>query len=269
MNEIIEILNEIEKNFGKITHNEFLNLLNNIKKQNLVEKLSDEVFVIGDLHGDYDSLINLLKFVENEKIVFLGDYGDRGNYQVDVYYTIIKLKNELKDRVILLRGNHEFFKNFLVSPHDLPRQLLARFGNKALEIYEEIKNFWEKMSLAAYNKDIFFVHGGIPIEKIKIEEIEKQTISVWNQLLWNDPIEKQGFYPSYRGIGYLFGSDITNDFLEKNKKKIIIRSHEPCNGIKYNHNNKVITIFSMKGYYGNEKVAAIRIRKEEIEKIII
>ncbi|MEM5820491.1 MAG: metallophosphoesterase family protein [Candidatus Aenigmatarchaeota archaeon] len=270
MSEIKEILNEIDKNFGKITFKEFLDLITNIKKQNIVEKIkNNKLFVIGDLHGDYDSLMNLLKFVEDETIIFLGDYGDRGNYQVDVYYTILKLKYEFKDKIILLRGNHEFFEKYIVSPHDLPRQLLARFGNKALEIYQEIKNFWNKLSLAAYNEHFFFVHGGIPIERIKIEDIGKQSISVWNQLLWNDPYEIEGFLPSYRGIGYLFGYNITNRFLEDNKLKLVIRSHEPCNGIKYNHNNKVITVFSMKGYYGNEKASALKIDNDKIKIISI
>lgn len=264
-----EILGEIDKNFGKISYYEFLDLISNIKSQKLVEKLGKNLFVVGDIHGDYDSLIKLLRYVEEETIIFLGDYGDRGSYQVDVYYTILKLKSELKDRIILIRGNHEFFKNYMISPHDLPRQLLSRFGNKALEIYEEIKNFWNKLSLAAYNEKYFFVHGGIPIERIKIEEIEKSPISIWNQLLWNDPIEKNGFEQSYRGIGYLFGYDLTERFLRDNNKIAIIRSHEACNGIKYNHNKKVITLFSMKNYYGNEKVGALKINEGNIKEILI
>ncbi|MEM5830224.1 MAG: metallophosphoesterase family protein [Candidatus Aenigmatarchaeota archaeon] len=265
MSEILEILKEIDKNFGKVSANEFLELMNSIEKQNVVEKVPEKIFVIGDVHGDYDTLISLLKRVNDEKIIFLGDYGDRGNYQVDVYYAILKLKSELKDKVILLRGNHEFLKNYMVSPHDLPRQLLSRFGNKALEVYEAIKNFWNKLSLAAFNKNFFFVHGGIPIERIKIEDIEKSSDYIHVQLLWNDPLEDKGYQPSYRGVGYLFGYDITERFLKDNKKIAIIRSHEPCNGIKYNHNNKVITVFSMKGYYGNQIAAALRINKEEIK----
>lgn len=268
--EILEIVKEIDKNFGKVTSNEFTELLLTVNSQKIVEKVSNKVFVIGDVHGDYDSLVALLKKVNYEdQIIFLGDYGDRGNYQVDVYYLVLKLKAELKDRVVLLRGNHEYYKNFMVSPHDLPRQLLSRFGNKAIEIYNEMKKFWNKLAFAAFNDNFFFVHGGIPIEKIKIEEIEKAGDYILVQLLWNDPLEGKGYEPSYRGIGFLFGQDITEDFLSNNKKIGIIRSHEACNGVKYNHNKKVITIFSMKGYYGNTKAAALSINKTEIKEIFV
>lgn len=271
MKEIKEILKEVEKSFGKTTYQEFLRLFEEIKSQKLVERVGEKVFVIGDLHGDYESFLKLLKFgEEDENIIFLGDYGDRGFYQVDLYYAVLKLKSELKDKVILLRGNHEFFKDQIISPHDLPRQLLARFGNKALEIYEEIKELWNRISLAAYNDNYFFVHGGIPIERVKIENIEKLSINIWKQLLWNDPIEEYGFKPSYRGVGYLFGYDITDRFLKDNNKIAIIRAHEPCNGIKYNHNKKVITVFSMKGYYGNEKAGGLKLYKsEKIKEILI
>jgi hypothetical protein len=50
---------------------------------------------------------------------------------------------------------------------------------------------------------------------------------------------------------------------------MIIRSHEACNGIKENHSGKVLTVFSMKGIYGNEKIGVIRIKKNKIEKILI
>ena len=153
------------------------------------------------------------------------------------------------------------------SPHDFPRALLSKFGNKAYQIYEKIKIFWNKLSyFVVANEKIFLVHGGIPISSPKIEELLKEENIV--QMLWNDPTEEETM-PSYRGIGYLFSKKVTKDFIEKNNFKLIIRSHEPCNAIKFNHENKVVTVFSMKNVYGNEKIGFVKINnKVEFFEII-
>ncbi len=272
----MEIIDFLLSKFGKIEFKDFDELLDlNLKiKQNEIFEIeeSGKLIVIGDLHGDFDSLINILQnsnalSSKKTKFLFLGDYGDRGYYQVEVYYSILFLKKELKDKVILLRGNHEYLQNLEVYPHDLPRQLLAKFGDKANEIYKKIKEFWENLSYCAYSKKYFFVHGGIPIN-LDFKNLSLQTKI---QLLWNDPIEEKGYQNSYRGAGYLFGYDITNEFLKKYNFELIIRSHEPCNAFKENHFGKVLTVFSMKGFYGNKKIGYIKIDfdKNKFEKIVL
>ena len=75
--------------------------------------------VQADLHGDLASLICLLKALQKEgfvndnylpkeghHLIFLGDYTDRGRYNLEVLFVLILLKLQ-SDRVILLRGNHE------------------------------------------------------------------------------------------------------------------------------------------------------------------
>lgn len=75
-----------------------------------------EAVVVGDLHGDLDSLIGILrasdfmqKIQRGEKacLVFLGDYGDRGTSSVEVYYLILTLKKAYKENVVMIQGNHE------------------------------------------------------------------------------------------------------------------------------------------------------------------
>ncbi len=265
----MEILSYINSKFGKITFEEFYNLLNDVINnfnQKEIEKISDEkIVVIGDLHGDFDSLMEILeKELNNKKIIFLGDYGDRGYYQVETYFAILTLKKELKDKIILLRGNHEYLSFAPVYPHDLPRQLLAKFSYNAEKVYLKIKEFWEKLSYCAFSEKYFFVHGGIPIN-LNFEDLSNETKI---QLLWNDPIEEKGYKESYRGIGYLFGYDITEKFLKKYNFEKIIRAHEPCNGIKENHFEKVLTVFSMRNYYGNKNIGYLKINKK-IEKVIL
>ena len=71
------------------------------------------VVVVGDLHGDMESLVHILKDIEDlnaDRIVFLGDYGDRGWESVEVYYLLLKLKvsegkgKEKEKKIIRLRG---------------------------------------------------------------------------------------------------------------------------------------------------------------------
>ena len=88
--------------------------------QRLIVPQGAEVFFHGDFHGDIHSLNAVLGSLEiagrvkdfkivstNFWMVFLGDYTDRGMYGVEVLHTVLRLKQENPDRVVLVRGNHE------------------------------------------------------------------------------------------------------------------------------------------------------------------
>lgn len=81
------------------------------------------LFVIGDIHGCYDELGKSLKIIKEEinknkdrkiKIIFIGDYIDRGKFSYEVITEIIYIKNNPSEyfkhdkvEVICLLGNHE------------------------------------------------------------------------------------------------------------------------------------------------------------------
>ncbi|GBG93016.1 hypothetical protein CBR_g58154 [Chara braunii] len=51
--------------------------------------------------------------------------------------------------------------------------------------------------------------------------------AILGDILWSDPSSEPGLKPNDgRGIGLLFGPDITEEFLEKNHLRLIVRSHE-------------------------------------------
>ena len=65
-------------------------------------------YVIGDIHGCAKALRTLIENIdptEEDELVFLGDYVDRGPNSRDVVQQIIDLRDQCK--VIPLRGNHE------------------------------------------------------------------------------------------------------------------------------------------------------------------
>ena len=66
--------------------------------------------VIGDIHAQYQDLnrlFDLIGRVPEEKLMFLGDYVDRGPQGIEVVVLLFCLKIRYRDRIFLLRGNHE------------------------------------------------------------------------------------------------------------------------------------------------------------------
>jgi len=220
--------------------------------------------IVGDLHGDLESLIQILKETnflhkanQNNKtfLIFLGDYGDRGVYSAEVYYIVLKLKLLFPEQVILMRGNHEGPEDLLASPHDLPTQFSARFGEKWRDAYSKIRELFRCLYNAMFVKDRYLmIHGSLPLQAKTLEDLAyahikhpKQTLL--EDMLWSDPTEMiKGVCASPRGAGKLFGENITNEVLKRFNVKILIRGHEPCrDGFKINHKGKILTLFSRKG----------------------
>ena len=83
----------------------------NSREPNLV-RVDGSVAIVGDIHGQlYDLFYMLEKVKDNsrgiEKLVFMGDYVDRGMYGPEVVAYICAMKIEKKDSIVMLRGNHE------------------------------------------------------------------------------------------------------------------------------------------------------------------
>lgn len=223
-----------------------------------------EATIIGDIHGDLSSLKHMLyesAFIEkaltgeDAYLIFLGDYGDRGIYSPEVYYIVLTLKEFFPDKVILLQGNHEGPEDILAYPHDLPYHLRRKFGLIGLQIYEELSRLFRRFYTAVILEGKFMMlHGGVPSEAESIGDVafayEKHPAkSHLKEILWSDPVDGiSGKYPSLRGVGYLFGEDVTRRFLEIVGVNFLIRGHEAANnGYKINHGGKILTLFSRKG----------------------
>lgn len=268
----------------KVSPNEFLQLVENVVRLlaresgrvgslHITGKLVEvspigEAVIVGDIHGDLESLMHILEnsdFLEKANsgedvlLIFLGDYGDRGLQSPEVYYVVLKLKELFPERVVLMRGNHEGPDDLLASPHDLPIHLNRKFGDGGSQVYLELRELFNHLYNAVLIEErCILLHGGPPSQASTIDDVayahEKHPRERHlEEILWSDPMEGiNGTYPSPRGAGRLFGENITAKLLEMFNVKALIRGHEPSEeGFKTNHNGKVLTLFSRKGppYY--------------------
>ena len=120
--------------------------------------------------------------------------------------------------------------------------------------------------IAYYDEGLIFLHGGLPINEDRLLNMSKDDREILAQILWNDPFDGEGYEMSYRGIGYLFGIDITERFLCKNKLKGLVRGHEPVDGYRISQNGYTLTLFTRLGppYY-NRFAAVYRYNVDEFE----
>ena len=81
------------------------------------------LIAIGDIHGELAPLLTLLEVInptQDDTIVFMGDYIDRGKQSYEVIQTIIELMANSPAKIVALKGNHEdmMIKSLLVTNRD-------------------------------------------------------------------------------------------------------------------------------------------------------
>lgn len=145
--------------------------------------------VIGDIHGCYDELKEMILTLEEEgeyqkdidKLVFLGDYIDRGENSRLVIEFIQNLQKE-NDNVIALMGNHE---DMLLNYIDNNNPDWEWNGYRStIDSYEGFEKQFNRdvewiRSLPLYHEDEHFVYVHAGIDPYK--PMEKQNR---NTLLW-------------------------------------------------------------------------------------
>ncbi|MBL9129509.1 MAG: serine/threonine protein phosphatase, partial [Verrucomicrobiales bacterium] len=132
------------------------------------------LFFHGDLHGDIHSLLAYLDRLESGghlqdfrlsrpdlRLVFLGDYTDRGKYGVEVLYTLLRLKLANPEQVLLVRGNHEDVT--LVARYGFLAEISAKYGRefdvpRTLRLYDFLPSV---LYLASGTNVVQCNHGGV------------------------------------------------------------------------------------------------------------
>lgn len=233
------------------------------------------VTVCGDVHGQFYDFLNI--FALNgfpdlmHTYVFNGDFVDRGSWSTEIALTLYLLKLLYPQNMVINRGNHE----------SVSMNMVYGFSGECKTKYQSdliFKAFTESFSrlpvACVIGNQHFVVHGGIASElgkPILLEDIEKidrlafkqpDSHPLLTELLWSDPRSANGLGNSGRGVAHVFGPDVTNEFLAANNLKTVIRSHEVRDeGYEFEHDKKLVTIFSAPNYcdtVGN-KAAFIKI----------
>lgn len=99
---------------GTVTKSQCVKLLRLVldvfkKEPNLVS-LDEPICVVGDIHGQYADLLNMMSKAGEPgtlNYLFLGDYVDRGIYGIEVCLLLFAIKLNHPKSVLMLRGNHE------------------------------------------------------------------------------------------------------------------------------------------------------------------
>lgn len=210
---------------------------------------------IGDTHGDWDATQSLLKRLwdSHTTFVFLGDYVDRGPHQVENINLLYELKCQTPKRLVLLRGNHESESvNRNYGFYDEVREKLGNLNDSYTSSFAELP-----LAAVSARHGIFAVHGGLAETLDRVQEINRALRTgepedpMTFELLWNDPRDDmKGFAPNVRGGGSkVFGRDVTERFLTRNKLRLLVRGHEVFeHGYHEYHDGLILSLFSCRNY---------------------
>lgn len=154
--------------------------------------------VIGDIHGCYNELKELISSLENDgkynkntdKLIFLGDYIDRGKDSRSVIKLIRDMQKD-NNNVIALMGNHEdMLLDYLEGVND---NWTLNGYEQTIESYRGfIDQFQDDIAwvenLPLYHEDehFIYVHAGIDVNKPMNKQDRYVLLWVREEFIYND-----------------------------------------------------------------------------------
>ncbi|KRX18254.1 Serine/threonine-protein phosphatase PP1 [Trichinella nelsoni] len=265
-----------------LTEQELMEILNAaipllLAEQSLIE-FNAPVVICGDIHGQFEDLLRLYDSVgwpPEKRYLFLGDYVDRGPQSVEVMSLQVLLKLQYPNDYFLLRGNHEHA--VINRSYGFYNECTSRYS---VNLWKRFQNLFACMPLSALvSKKIFCMHGGISSELKNFDQIrgiQRPTsvspCGILCDLLWADPEENaNGFEKSPRGVGCVFGENVTIEFCNNMGIDLIVRAHQVFDqGYQFFAERRCVTVFSAPNYCNmfNNAAAALIIDKNLNCKIV-
>jgi len=237
-----------------------------LSEESNVQPVKAPVTICGDIHGQFYDLLELFKMggmPPDTSYLFMGDYVDRGLHGIETVSLLLALKVRHRDRITLLRGNHE--SRQITQVYGFYDESNRKYGNA--NVWKYFTELFDYLPLTAVvANQVFCLHGGLSpsidtLDNIRsldrIQEVPHEGPMC--DLLWSDPDERPGWGVSYRGAGYTFGQDVSEQFNHNNGLKIIARAHQlVMEGYNETQNKNVVTVFSAANYcYRCGNLAAI------------
>jgi hypothetical protein len=221
---------------------------------------SGKAIFVGDTHGDLDATEKVTDRYLNEEntVVFLGDYVDRGDHSLENVLRLLTLKVQYPHNLILLMGNHE---GFLVK-----------------EFYPA--NFWLGLSLerravfhktlvrlpfaVCTNSGILGLHGALPdVERLEDINDVKPGDEFWNQMVWGDFQDMEGdSLGEYVGRPQ-FGKDYFNRLMSQFGKTVLIQPNVSANMF----GKRCLTLFTSFAYLPFRSIASLDLSKPKISSL--
>lgn len=190
----------------------------------------DSLYVIGDVHGRYDVLINLLQnsnivdkdlnwIAGKSHLIFLGDLFDRGPDVTKVLWFIYSLEEMAMTaggKVHLVLGNHEIMTmtKDLRYVNSKEIAIANAYGKKYDELYHPIKSVlgsWLRSKPSVLKIDnALFAHGGIvDLGTNSIDEFNNQAYiymkdSLFLKIMSNDSTEVNYDLEKWKNMRYFF-----------------------------------------------------------------
>jgi len=237
-----------------------------ITESNVVE-LATPVSIVGDIHGQFDDLLEIFRVggeCPDTNYLCLGDFVDRGHDSVQTISLLVCYKLKHPRRLTLLRGNHEC--RAITQVYGFYAECYRKYGS--VTVWGYFTALFDYLPIAALVDNRFMcVHGGLSPSAHKLDQIravfrfkEVPHDGLMTDLLWSDPSNSQdGFSTSSRGAGYIFGGDVVAQFLWTNQIDGIVRGHQLCmEGFQTLFDKQVVTVWSAPNYcYRCGNVASI------------
>lgn len=188
------------------------------KQEKTAYKKVDSLYVVGDVHGRYDQVKNLLLkanvidkdlnwLAGRSHIVFLGDVFDRGDDVTKVLWFIhdLELKaEEAGGKVHLVLGNHEI----MTMTKDLryvsrkERNIAVAHGKSYDALFHPLNSYlgtWLRSKVSVLKIDkIVFAHGGIlDIGPISLEEFNNKAYYFMQEPMYLDVMKESADSTKY------------------------------------------------------------------------
>lgn len=212
----------------------------------------------GDYQHDLSELFRIGGNSPDTNYLFMGDYVDRGYYSVETVTLLVALKLRYRDRLTILRGNHE--SRQITQVYGFYDECLRKYGNA--NVWRFFTDLFDYLPLTAlidnqvcgfsssfaqngefygicssffphFILQIFCLHGGLSpsidtldhVRSIeRVQEVPHEGPMC--DLLWSDPDDRCGWGISPRGAGYTFGQDISEAFNHNNGLTLVARAHQ-------------------------------------------
>jgi len=227
-----------------------------LSEESNVQPVRCPVTVCGDIHGQFHDLIELFQIggpCPETNYLFMGDYVDRGHNSLEVVTLLVALKVRYRDRITILRGNHE--SRQITQVYGFYDECLRKYGNP--NVWKKFTEVFDVLPMTALIENkIFCLHGGLSPSIATLDEARNMNRfqevpheGALCDLVWSDPDDRSGWGVSPRGAGYTFGQDITERFNHQNGLSFICRAHQlVMEGFQWTHDQGVVTIFSAPNY---------------------